>query len=115
MATKTSIEKYLENKFVKWCKENNIRAFKGPSSVYAGIPDRIVIVPNGGTLWVEFKGGSYYQLTPIQLKWKTFLVASDPYRYFCVNTKEELEELMKLCLYIKKGLPIYRPTIFIET
>jgi len=112
MADKSSIEKYLEHKFCDWCKQQDIQTVKGPSGMYKGIPDRIVIIPNGGTLWVEFKGDTYYQLTPMQQLWKKILIQSDPERYFCINTKEELKELMDLCEYLKKGLPIYTPDIF---
>ena len=112
MASKTSIEKYLEKKFVDWCRENKIIAVKGPAQMYKGIPDRIVIIPNGGTIWVEFKGNTYYQLSPMQQKWKSFLLASDPDRYFCINTKEELNALIQLCADLLDGFPIYTPSIF---
>lgn len=103
MATATSIEKYLEHKFVDWCKQHKILAVKGPATSYIGIPDRIVVLPNGGgTIWVEFKGGSYYQLTKMQTMWKAALVNSDPERYFCINSKEQLEELMNHCLTMIK-------------
>lgn len=114
MATKASIEKYLEKKFIDWCKEHKVMAIKGPSQMYKGVPDRIAIIPNGGTLWIEFKGDTYYQLTPMQQKWKSFIMASDPNRYFCVNTKEELKALITLCEALMDGHSIYRPVEFIE-
>lgn len=101
MPTKTSIEKYLEHKFVAWCKANGVLAVKGDANMYKGIPDRIVILPKGGgTIWVEFKGDSYYQLTPMQLKWQEWLMASDSTRYFVINDKEELQRLIDYCLML---------------
>lgn len=94
-----SIEKPLERSFVKWCKEYGIRAVKGPAYTDAGIPDRIVVIPHGGgTIWVEFKGGTAYGLTPIQEWWKRLLISSDPKRYFCIDSKEDLEKLKEHCL-----------------
>ena len=102
MATK-SIEKPLETKFVKWCESIKGKAIKGPAFMYAGIPDRIVILPNGGgTLWVEFKGGTVYQLTPIQDYWKRFLTNSDPTRYFVIDNYDDLKNLMDYCLTLIK-------------
>lgn len=93
-----SQEKLLERKFCEWIKSIKGEAVKGPSYTNSGIPDRIVVLPNGGgTIWVEFKGGTYYQLTPIQQWWKDLLMNSDPTRYFCVDTKEDLDRLIETC------------------
>ena len=95
----SSIEKYLESKMVRWCNDHGAKAIKGPAYMEAGIPDRIIVLPHGGgTLWVEFKGGTAYGLTPIQQWWKKLLLDSDPKRYFCIDTKEQLEDLINYCL-----------------
>ena len=93
-----TIEQALESNFVKWCKEKEIVAIKGPSATAKGFPDRFLQLPNfGGTIYVEFKGTSYYDLTPIQVWWKNYLKASDPLRYFVIDTKEDLENLKLRC------------------
>ena len=93
-----SNEKYLERKFNDVIKSIKGMSVKGPSYMYTGIPDRIVVLPNGGgTLWVEFKGGTYYQLQPMQQWWKEFLIDSAPDRYFLVDNKEDLDRLIETC------------------
>lgn len=93
-----SIEKYLERKFCEWVRSIGGMAVKGPSYDYKGIPDRIIILPNGGgTVWIEFKGNTYYQLQPKQVWWKDLIVSSDPNRYFLVDTKEDLTKTIEAC------------------
>ena len=93
-----SIEKYLENTFCDWCKSIGTIPVKGPSNMYKGIPDRIVALPNGGgTVWIEFKGGTAYQLTDTQKKWKRMLIDSAPDRYFVIDSKEDLAHLIQAC------------------
>ena len=103
MPTK-SIEKPLETKFVNWCEHTlGGKAIKGPAFMYTGIPDRIVVLPNGGgTLWVEFKGGTAYQLTPMQDWWRRKLIDSDSKRYFLVDNYDDLKNLMDYCLTLIK-------------
>ena len=93
-----SNEKYLERKFNEYIKSIKGMSVKGPSYMYTGIPDRIVVLPNGGgTLWVEFKGGTYYQLQPMQKVWRDILINSDSNRYFLVDNKEDLQNLIETC------------------
>lgn len=93
-----SQEKPLERKFCEWLKSIGGEPVKGPSYTNKGIPDRIAVLPNGGgTVWVEFKGGTSYQLQPMQVWWKDLLIASDPHRYFCVDTKEDLDNVIAAC------------------
>ena len=99
----TSIEKPLERKFVQWCESVGAKAVKGPAYLYKGIPDRIVVLPKGGgTLWVEFKGGTVYQLTPMQQYWRRMLMDSDPTRYFVVDNYDDLKNLIDYCLTLIK-------------
>ena len=93
-----SNEKYLEHKFNEFIKSIKGMSIKGPAFMYTGIPDRIAVLPNGGgTIWVEFKGGTYYQLQPMQVWWKELLISSDPNRYFLVDNKEDLDRLIETC------------------
>lgn len=93
-----SEEKPLERKFCTWLKSIGGEPVKGPSYTNKGIPDRIAVLPNGGgTVWIEFKGNTYYQLTPIQQYWKELLLNSDPERYFVVDTQEDLQKVIEAC------------------
>ena len=93
-----SQEKYLERKLCEWVRSIGGEPVKGPSYTNKGIPDRILVLPNGGgTVWVEVKGGTYYQLTPIQKWWKDLLMNSDPDRYFMIDTKEDLDKVIETC------------------
>lgn len=87
-------EKALEQRFVKWCQSKDIIPIKGPSMIVKGIPDRYIQLPNGGgTVYVEFKGTSYYGLQPMQEWWKKYLTAADPHRYFLIENLDELEAM----------------------
>jgi hypothetical protein len=101
-------EQYLESHFVKWCKDHDVTAVKGPVGLSKGFPDRFVALPNGaGTIYVEFKGTSDYGLSKMQLYWKQLLRDSDPYRYFVIETKEQVLALENFC----QGLIDSGPTL----
>lgn len=94
----TTLEHSLETNFVTWCKEKEIYAIKGPTGTSKGFPDRFLQLPNlGGTIYVEFKGSSYYNLTPLQTWWKEYLMASSPHRYFVIDNKEDIAKLKRKC------------------
>ena len=94
----STVEKRLETDFVKWCQSKQIFAIKGPVMTSKGFPDRFLQLPKGGgTIYVEFKGTSYYDLTPLQRWWEEYLRASNPHRYFLVNNDEDLQHLKEMC------------------
>lgn len=96
-----TIEKRLESKFVAWCRAQNIEPIKGPVATSKGFPDRFLQLPkNGGTIYVEFKGSSDYWLTPLQIWWSEYLCASNPNRYFIVDTDVDLENLKAKCVQL---------------
>lgn len=92
-----SMEKYLERKFVEWVDSVGGLAMKGPAALYKGVPDRIAILPYGGTVWVEFKGGTEYGLTAMQKCFKDMLVKSDRTRYYVVDNKDDLASVIAIC------------------
>jgi hypothetical protein len=101
MGNNYATEKALERDFVNWCKHLDIQCVKGPSMFAKGFPDRFWQLPkNGGTVYAEFKGTSYYGLTPMQKWWQRYLVASNPNRYFVIEDKAELEALKKHCIQL---------------
>jgi hypothetical protein len=92
-------EKKLERDFCDWAKERDIVPVKGPANLAKGIPDRFLQLPRGGgTIYVEFKGTSYYGLSKIQEWWMHYLLDSNPNRYFVIDNVAELEELKQKCL-----------------
>lgn len=94
-----TIEAYLENNFVKWCRDQQIEPIKGPVVTSKGFPDRFLQLPKGGgTIYVEFKGTSSYGLTPIQEWWRAYILDSSPHRYFVVKDKTQLEHLKVCCM-----------------
>lgn len=48
-------EKYLERKLVKAVEQVGGMCIKIHNPYYRGLPDRLVIMPDGGTVWVELK------------------------------------------------------------
>ncbi len=48
-------EKYLERKLVERVKAIGGMCVKIHSPYYRGLPDRLVILPDGGIVWVELK------------------------------------------------------------
>lgn len=48
-------EKYLERKLVKAVEQVGGMCVKIHNPYYRGLPDRLVIMPDGGTCWVELK------------------------------------------------------------
>ena len=50
-------ESYIENYLVRKVKENNGLCLKFVSPGNPGVPDRIVITPDGRTIYVELNGG----------------------------------------------------------
>ena len=101
-----SYEKLLENRFVKWAKEQDIMPVKGPVATSKGFADRIVILPKGGgTLYIEFKGSSVsYDLTPLQEWWKENYVDSAPHRYYVVEDEASLKKAQSVCMkFINQG------------
>ena len=91
-------EAALEKKFSDWLRKMDVIPIKGPALTVKGFPDRFFQLPNGGgTVYVEFKGTSYYSLTPLQAWWKEYLTKSSPNRYFLVENEKQLLALIKHC------------------
>lgn len=93
-----TMESYLETKFVEWCNKIGAKAVKGPTAQSKGFPDRFVALPNyGGTVYVEFKGTSYYDLEPLQQWWMLQIKKSSPDRHFVVRSRADLEDMLRTC------------------
>lgn len=49
------LEKQLEAKIGRWCKDNGYLWYKFTSPARRSVPDRIAIAPNGAVLFLELK------------------------------------------------------------
>lgn len=100
MGSSNTVEARLERNFVKWLQDlYDCYAVKGPTATSKGFPDRFIQLPKqGGTIYVEFKGTSYYSLTPLQVWWRDTIIASSPNRYFLIDNDEDLEALKEMCI-----------------
>lgn len=63
------LEKQIEGKVVKWAREHGILTRKMNGDGYRGWPDRLFVLRNGKTLWIEFKrpGGKESELQKVML------------------------------------------------
>jgi hypothetical protein len=55
VTTKPPLEKTIENKFVKWATQQGCMCLKLNVVGRRSWPDRLVLVPTGGMLLIEFK------------------------------------------------------------
>lgn len=63
----TTLERDIENRFVRWCAGRGFQCLKLAPSV-RGFPDRTVLCPDGRTVFVEFKRDDG-TLSPHQVEW----------------------------------------------
>lgn len=63
------LEKELEQRIVAHCKRNNVLCYKFVSPAHAGVPDRLLVFPNGRVGFVEVKapGGKLSALQKYEL------------------------------------------------
>ena len=84
-----NIERYLVNKV----KSMGGLALKWVSPGYVGVPDRIVLLPNGKTFFAECKDTDG-RLSPIQAK-RIRKLESLGAKVFVVNSKEQIDEMLE--------------------
>lgn len=86
-------ESALEQLLVRKVTEIGGRAVKWVSPSSAGVPDRIVLLPNGRTVYVEMKAQGK-PLQPLQQKWFQILRAlgHDVYKLDSVESIEKFIE-----------------------
>lgn len=81
-------EKYIEKKFVEAVSNLGGLALKFFSPGLNGVPDRIVLLPNGHMAFVELKAPGQ-MMRPIQLKRKRQL-ESLGYKVYCIDALSEI-------------------------
>ena len=81
-------EKYIEKKFVEAVRNLGGLAPKFVSPGVNGVPDRIVLLPNGHMAFVELKAPGQ-MMRPIQLRRKRQL-ESLGYKVYCIDALSEI-------------------------
>nr|DAF63441.1 MAG TPA: Nuclease [Siphoviridae sp. ctgmM3] len=81
-------EKYIEKKFVEAVRNLGGLAPKFVSPGLNGVPDRIVLLPNGHMAFVELKAPGK-MMRPIQLRRKRQL-ESIGYKVYCIDALSEI-------------------------
>lgn len=85
----TPLEKEIERKLVALVKRYGGRCDKVINQSMAGFPDRLLMFPGGLTIYLETKrpkGGRY---SPLQNKWRDWLVAMG-HHYYRIKDTEQL-------------------------
>ena len=84
------LEKTIENKFVKIAKDRGCKCLKINGLGQRSWPDRLVLIPNGGLVMIEFKkpGG---KLTPGQEQLHEELLEMGHEVHVCYSVEEALE------------------------
>ena len=86
------IEKTIEAALVKAVHQAGGAALKMTSPGCAGVPDRLVLLPNGSMAFVELKAPGK-RMRPLQMKRKQQLEALG-YRVFCIDDIDQIEEVL---------------------
>jgi len=82
------VERNIESALVKAAKKKHGLALKFVSPGLSGVPDRIVLLPDGKIAFVELKAPGK-KMRPLQLKRKAQL-ESLGFKVYCVDTIEQI-------------------------
>lgn len=85
-------EREIERKLVDAVKVKGGICWKFVSPGTAGVPDRIVLMPNGRIAFVELKAPGK-EMRPLQVHRKRQLEALGV-RVYCIDRKEQVEEVL---------------------
>lgn len=86
-------ESTLEHRLVREVERIGGLAPKWASPSNRGVPDRIVILPGGRTVYVELKAPGR-SLTPLQRKWKQKLEQLG-HKHFKIDSVEDIEKFIQ--------------------
>ena len=85
-------EHEIERKLVDVVKAKGGICWKFVSPGTAGVPDRIILMPNGRIAFVELKA-PVKEMRPLQVHRKRQLEALG-FRVYCIDRKEQVEEVL---------------------
>ena len=85
-------ENVIEKALVKAVKQRGGLAIKFTSVNFAGVPDRIVLLPNGMLVFVELKAPGK-KMRPLQEKRKRQLTVLG-FKVWCIDNKDEIEVML---------------------
>lgn len=85
-------EKDIEKALVSVVKSFDGVCWKFVSSGTAGVPDRIILMPNGRIAFVELKAPGK-EMRPLQVHRKRQLKALG-FRVYCIDRKEQIAEVL---------------------
>lgn len=86
-------ESALEQRLVREVKAIGGLAPKWVSPGNRGVPDRLVILPHGVTVYVEMKAPGK-QLEPLQRKWAKTLIGME-HRHYKIDSVEDIERFIQ--------------------
>ena len=78
----TKLEKDIETKLRQMVERHGGKCLKWVCPGWAGVPDRIVLLPGGRALFVETKRPKGGRIDPMQQMWKKWLQRLDFQHYF---------------------------------
>lgn len=90
-------EKYLEKKLVERVEAVGGMCIKIHNPYYRGLPDRLVIMPDGGTVWVELKTKGKHPTKLQQFAHEELRKRMQ--HVFVIDSNEKLNEFSKLIGY----------------
>ena len=85
-------EKDIEKALVSAVKSFDGVCWKFVSPGISGVPDRIILMPNGRIAFVELKAPGK-EMRPLQVRRKRQLEALG-YRVYCIDCKEQIMEVL---------------------
>lgn len=86
-------ERAIEDGVRRWCKKKGLPFIKMEPMLYKGIPDRLVVLPGGRVLWLEFKTPEG-KVTMHQANYINWLVGAD-HECYVVTSKDQAIELIE--------------------
>lgn len=90
MQIENDVEKYL----IKAVKQHHGFCLKFVSPGNAGVPDRLIIWPDGRMVFAELKRDAKHQPRPLQLNWHRRLRRKHV-KVYVLHTKGEVDEFIK--------------------
>lgn len=88
-----TLEKEIEKKLRKGVEKRGGRCLKWTCPGWAGVPDRIVLLPGGHIYFVETKRPKGGELSALQIKWREWLTGLG-FSCWVVWTEEDLASFL---------------------